>query len=88
MTYFIFVCVSVCARQSPKRNPLVQGRSPEGAAASGPPAPVYPTQPPPAAAAPSKAALLVYAKDVIPQAKELLQELRERSACEASWTVV
>ncbi|XP_027224378.2 uncharacterized protein [Penaeus vannamei] len=57
-------------------------RSPEGAAASGPPPPVYPTQPPPAAAAPSKAALLVYPKDVIPQAKELLQELREKSACE------
>ncbi|XP_037780540.1 uncharacterized protein LOC119576927 [Penaeus monodon] len=52
-----------------------------GAAASEPPPRADPTRAPPAAAAPSKAVLLVYASDVIPQAKKLLEELREKTAC-------
>ncbi|XP_047468312.1 uncharacterized protein LOC125024550 [Penaeus chinensis] len=54
---------------------------PGGAAASSSPPRAPPPRTPPAAAAPSKAVLLVYANDVIPQAKQLLEELREKTAC-------
>ncbi|XP_063586130.1 uncharacterized protein LOC134763532 [Penaeus indicus] len=55
---------------------------PRCTAASGSPPRTRLPRTPPVAAAPTKAVLLVYANDVIPQAKKLLEELREKTTCE------